>query len=67
MWQVTYERWHMTHETCDMWHMTPDTWHMTQRVVLPFSQNFSSLSLPVRDWQCLEDILTKGSVSELIN
>ena len=31
---------------------------MTHSVGWTFSQNFSSLALPVWDWECLEDILT---------
>ena len=54
--------WHMIGDT---WHITGDTWHMTHSVGWTFYQNFSSL--PVWDWQCLEDIWTKGSVTELFN
>ena len=50
------------HVTGDTWHITPDTWHMTLCVGWTFSQNFSSLALPVLNWQCLEDIWTKGSL-----
>ena len=45
----------------------------TSQVVLsktlewPFSQNFGSLALPVWDWKCLEDILTKGWVNQWMN
>ena len=67
MWQVTGDRWHVTHDTWhvtrDTWQMTDDTWHMTYSVGWTFSQNFSSLSLPVWDWECLEVILTKVSVT----
>ena len=44
--------------------MTRDTWHMTHSVGRTFSQNFSSLALPVWDWQCLEYISTNH---ELMN
>ena len=47
--------------------MTFDTWHVTHSVWWTWSQNFSSLTLPVWDWQCLEYILTKGSLYELMN
>ena len=58
----------MWHMTCDMWHVTCDTWHMTYIVGWTFSQNSSFLALPVGDWECLEDILTKGWVNnELMN
>ena len=40
---------------------------MTHSVGWKFSQNVSSLALPVSDWQCLEDIWTKGSHTHLIN
>ena len=40
---------------------------MTHSVGWTFSQNFSSLALPVWDWQCLEDIWTKGSVNQSVN
>ena len=40
---------------------------MTHVAGWTFSQNLSSLALPVWDWECLEDILTKGSFNELIN
>ena len=53
MWQVTGVTWHVTHYP----------WHMTLGVGWTFSQNFSSLALPVWDWQCLEDIWTKGSLT----
>ena len=49
------------------WHVTRDTWHMTHTVVWTFSQNFNSLALQVLDWQCLENIWTKGSMNDLIN
>ena len=51
----------------DTWHMTHDTWHLTHSVGLTFSKNFSSLALPVWDWQCIEDIWTKSSVNQWIN
>ena len=57
MWQVTRDRWHVTR----------DTWHMTHSVGWTFSQNFNSLALPVWDWECLEDILSKGSLNQSIN
>ena len=57
-WQITGDRWHVT---CDRWHLPHDIWHMTDSVGWTFSQNFSSLALPVWDWQCSEDIWTKGS------
>ena len=63
-WQVTGDRWQVTG---DMWQVTHDTWNITHRVRWTFSQNFSSLAHPVWDWQCLEDILTKGLLNELIN
>ena len=44
-----------------------DKCYMTHSVGWTFSQNFSSLALPVWDWQCLEDIWTKGSLNELMN
>ena len=50
-WHLTPDTWHLTPDTC---HLTPDTSHMTHSVGLIFSQNFSSLALPVWDWQCLE-------------
>ena len=50
-----------------MWHMTSDMWHMIQIEGWQFSQNFSSLALPAGDWECLEDILTEGSLNESIN
>ena len=56
--------WHVTGDT---WHVTCDMWHVTHSVGWTFSQNFSSLALPVWDWQCIEDIWTKGSVIELMN
>ena len=72
-WQVTcdtWHRWHVTHDTGDKWHVTQvtcDTWHMAHSVEWKFSQNVSSLALPVRDWRCLEYIWTKGWISEWIN
>ena len=63
-WQVTRDTWHMTGDT---WHVTCDTWHMTHSVGWTFSQNFSSLALPVWDWQCFEYISTNHhSVSYLL-
>ena len=53
MWQVTRDRWHMTG---DRWHVTHDTWHMTHSVGWTFSQNFSSLALPVWVYWCFEDL-----------
>ena len=53
--------------TCDTWHVTPDTWHLTHSVGLTFSQNSSSLALLVWDWQWIEDIWTKGCVTEWMN
>ena len=38
--------------------MTRDTWHMTHSVGWTFSQNFSSLAVPVWDYQCFEYIST---------
>ena len=64
MWQVTRDRWHVTRDT---WHVTRDTWHMTHSLGWTFSQNFSSLALPVWDWQCIEDIWTKGWHNKLMN
>ena len=49
--------------TFDMWHVTCDTWNMTHIEGWTFSQNFSSLALPVWDLECLEDMLTKGWVN----
>ena len=56
----------MWHVICDMWHLTQDTWHMTHCVRWTFSQNLSSLALPVLYWQCLEDIWTKGWLNEWV-
>ena len=39
---------------------------MTHSVQRTCSQNFSSLALPVWDWQCLEYIWTKGSLTQLM-
>ena len=64
MWQVTRSTFHVTYDT---WHMTHDIWHMTHSGGWKFSQNVSSIALPVLDWQCLEDIWTKGSVSLWLN
>ena len=52
---MTGDRWQVTR---DKWQVTRDTWHMTHSVGRTFSQNFSSLALPVWDWQCLEYIST---------
>ena len=53
-WHVTGDMWHVTCDTWqvtgDRWHLTPDNWHMTHSVGWTFSQNFSSLALPVWDW-----------------
>ena len=57
MWQVTR----------DTWHVTYDTWHMTYSVGWTSSQNFSSLSFPLWDWQSLEYIWTKGSLTQSLN
>ena len=46
--------------TRDPWQVTGDIWHMTHSVGWTFSQNFSSLALPLWDWHCIEDIWTKG-------
>ena len=62
--QFFFDMWPVTG---DMWQLTCDTWHMTHNVGWTFSQNLSSLALPVRDWQRLEDIRTKGSVNQLMN
>ena len=64
MWHLTRDRWQVTGDT---WHVTRDTLHMTHSVGWVFSQNFSSLALPVWDWQGLEDIWTKGWLTQLIN
>ena len=55
------------HVTGDMWHVTHDTLHISHSVGWTFCQNFSSLALPVWDWQCLEDIWTKGSLNQCIS
>ena len=62
--KITCDTWHMTR---DMWPVTRDTWWMTHIVGWTFSQNFSSLALPVWDWGCLEHISTKGWVNEWLN
>ena len=60
MWHVTWDTWHVTR---DMWHMTNDSWGEGT-----FSQNFSSLALPVWEWTCYDDIFTKAdSVNQSIN
>ena len=66
IWHMTYDRWQVT---CDRSHMTRkcETWQMTHSVGWTFSQNCSSLALPVWDWQCLEDIWNKGWLNESIN
>ena len=51
----------------DTWQVTHDTWHMTVDVGWTFSQNFSSLAHQVWDWLCWEDIVTKGSLTHLMN
>ena len=56
--------WHMTR---DMGHVTCDTWHMTHIVEWTFSPNVSAVALPVWDWECLEDILTKGWVNQWVS
>ena len=61
---LSCDRWHVTRYT---WHVIHDTWHMTHSVGWTFSKNFSSLALPDWDWQCLEDIWSKGSLTHLIN
>ena len=62
---MTGDRWHMTGER---WHLTSDTWHMTHIVGWTFSQNVSSLALPVWDWQCFEYISTSHEwVSQSVN
>ena len=58
----TCDSWHVT---CDTWHVTCDTWHMTHSVGWTFSQNFSSLALPVWDWQCFEYISTNHDLRGL--
>ena len=58
---------HTGHMTRDIWHMTHGKWHMTHSVLWTCSQNFSSLALPVWDWQRLEYIWTKGSLNEWMN
>ena len=57
----------MWHVTGDRRQATGDRWQVTLSVGWTFSENFSSLPLPVWDWQCLEDIWTKGSVSHSIS
>ena len=64
MWQVTRDTWQVTRDT---WHVTRDRWHMTHSVGWTFYKNFSSLALPVWDWQCFEYISTKPSVTHLLN
>ena len=63
-WHVARDMWHVTG---DMWHVTGGTWHVTNSVGWTLSQNFSTLALPVWDWECLDDILTKGSLTESMN
>ena len=46
----------MRQVTCDRWHMKGDMWHLTLSVGWTFSQNSSSIALPVWVWQCLEYI-----------
>ena len=62
--KIKCDMWHMTRDTC---HLPCDMWHMTHRVGWTFSQNLSSLALPVWDWECLEHILTKGWVNQWIS
>ena len=50
-----------------MWHVTYDMWHMTFSVGWSLSRNVSSHALLVWDWQCLEDIWTKGSVNQSVS
>ena len=64
MWQVIHDTWHMTRDT---WHVTHDTWHLAHSVGWTFSKNFSSLALPVWDWEGFEDILGKGWRTQWIN
>ena len=40
---------------------------MTNSVGWTFSQHFSSLAVPVWDWQCLENTWTKGLLNESVN
>ena len=42
----------MWHVTGDRWHVTGDLWHGTHSVGWTFSQNFSTLALPVWDINC---------------
>ena len=60
IWSAWLDEWgerKMWHETCDRWHMTHDRWGRWT-----LSQNFSSLSLMVWEWRCLEDIFTKDEL-----
>ena len=51
--------------TCDRWHVTHDTWHIM------WDEQSLKISAPQLfrfwDWQCLENIWTKGWVSHLVN
>ena len=62
MWHVTGDTWHVTGDrrqvTCDTWHIVWDE-HS--------HKNFSSLALPVLNWQCIEDILGKGWLTDRLN
>ena len=62
-WHVTRDTWHVTRDT---WHVTRDMWHVTRLGGWTFSQNFSSLALTVSDLWYYEDILGKGSVTQLM-
>ena len=57
---MTSDRWHAT---CDGWQVTGDTRHMTY---MTHSVGWTS-SLPVWDWQYLEYIWTKGSLTQSLN
>ena len=63
MWHVTCDTWHVT---CDTWHVTCNTWHVWGGWT--FSQNFSSLALPVCDLWYYEDLEEKGHwISQWMN
>ena len=51
----------------DTLQVTCDAWHMTLSVGWTFSKNLSSIALPFWDWQCLEDIWTKGWMIQWMN
>ena len=53
--------------TGDTWHVTRDTWHITHSMGWTFIQNFTSLALPVWDWQCLEYIWLTESINQSID